>query len=94
MRKPLAHSGAVAGVFLALQEEPMFYVTADIRYLDGTLAGLTIPGGFRTSEPDIAHAVKRQRWLRGVMEAGDFIRAAVTGNRYEIVGGIRAEVIS
>lgn len=72
----------------------MFQVSADIRYLDGALAGLTIPAGFRVTVGSIAEAVRTTRWLEGVRADGDFVRASGTGNRYEVVGGVRADVIS
>ena len=56
-------------------------VTADITYLDGALAGLTIPEGYTVS----GQAAQRiMCWLLRVQHANDFVRAAVTGNRYTV----------
>ena len=68
-------------------------VTADIEYLDGTLAGMVIPAGYSVSEVDVAHAHRTVTWLKRVQRERDFVRAAVTGNRYRIVGRICADRI-
>jgi hypothetical protein len=69
----------------------MFAVSATIRYLDGTLAGLTIPAGFRITTPDHASALRTFAWLGRVRRARDFVRATGTGSRYEIVGDVCLE---
>jgi hypothetical protein len=66
----------------------MFQVSASIRYLDGSLAGLTIPSGFRITTPDRSRAYSMSQWLSRVQRERDFIRAAVTGSRYEVVGDV------
>lgn len=65
-----------------------YRVTADIEYLDGNLAGVSIPAGYSLTCPDQWHATNTTRWLQRVRDTKDFIRAAVTGNRYRIVGEI------
>lgn len=65
-----------------------FIVTADIKYLDGALEGMTIPAGYRVTEPDRSHANRCSAWLSKVQRSNDFIRAVGTGNRYQIVGPI------
>lgn len=64
-------------------------VSADIRYLDGTLAGLTIPDGHRVGMPTLHDAIRVAGWLTRVRDSNDFIRAACTGHRYQVVGEIR-----
>jgi len=71
-----------------------YRVTADIEYLDGTLAGIVIPAGFTTTDPDIHHAIRRVQWLQRVMRENDFIRAVGTGNKYRVVGGIEYREIN
>ncbi len=63
-------------------------VTADISYIDGNLTGLTIPSGYAINVPDTTHAIRTTQWLTKVRDTGDFIRAAITGDRYKIVGNI------
>ena len=65
-----------------------YQVTADIRYIDGSLAGLTIPAGYRTTWGDRQSASRAAAWLRSVMNSHDFVRACGTGNKYEIIGRI------
>lgn len=65
-----------------------FRVSADIEYLDGALVGLTIPAGFSITTPCVRQAQSTMRWLDQVRRKDDFIRAAVTGNRYKVVGNI------
>ena len=65
-----------------------FAVQADIEYLDGTLAGMVIPAGFRVTHTRKPEAMRTVRFLRKVCDTNDFVRAAVTGNRYRIVGHI------
>ena len=72
----------------------MFRVTADIRYLDGTLQGVTVPAGFVATVPSRERALKIARLLKCVMQANDFIRATSTGNRYAIEGGIDVSGVS
>lgn len=66
----------------------MFQVSADIRYLDGTLAGLLIPAGYRLTVPSARRATQIASWLSGVRSRGDFVRATGSGNRYEVVGAV------
>lgn len=61
-----------------------FKVSADIHYLDGTLAGVDIPAGHFVTFSERGPAEKYARFLQKVRLAGDFIRAAVTGNRYNV----------
>lgn len=68
-----------------------FRISADIRYLSGALTGLTIPAGYSVTTPDRGRADSIQRWLNKVHTERDFIRAAGTGNRYEIAGNIHRE---
>lgn len=59
-----------------------FTVTADIRYLDGTLAGMVIPSGYRVTYTDRNGVFRATRWIERVRRDGDFVRATGTGNRY------------
>jgi hypothetical protein len=70
----------------------LFRISADIRYLTGALAGLTIPDGHAVTEPTRTDAMRVVRFLSKVRTDGDFIRS-VTGNRYEVVSEIRIEEI-
>lgn len=63
-------------------------VTADIEYLDGTLAGLEIPAGFTVPVSSPRRAVTVARQLAQLRKWGEPIAAAVTGNKYRIVGRI------
>lgn len=63
-------------------DEITYTVSADVRYLDGTLAGLTIPDGYAVSYPTRDAADRAAAWVNATRRAGDFVRAAVTGNRY------------
>lgn len=60
----------------------MFTVTADIRYVDGTLADLTISGGYRTNYPDMESAMRAASWITSAFALNDQIKATGTGNRY------------
>lgn len=73
-----------ANIALAAQADrrPQFYVTADIEYLDGNLAGCVIPSGQRTMFPNRSSAMRQWNWLATTFHNKDFIRAAVTGDRY------------
>lgn len=62
----------------------MIVVQADKHYLDGTLAGMTIPSGFTCTYPTMREAIRVVRWLRKVERDGDFIRATGTGERYRV----------
>ena len=62
-----------------------YRITADIRYLDGALAGITIPSGYSVTYEDRNAADRCHTWLHRVWREADFIRACGTGNRYEIV---------
>ena len=68
-------------------------ITADIEYIDGPLAGLLIPAGYHvtTCGPSVAQRIVA--WLLGLEKTGDFTRAAVTGNRFRVVGGVEACLI-
>lgn len=66
----------------------LYTVQADIRYIDGTLAGIVIPGGYRVTVPDATHAARVERNLRRAAINGDTVRACLTGNRYAVVGNI------
>lgn len=68
----------------------MIKVFADIRYETGALAGLTLVEGFQTSMPTREAADRLVEQLRQNAESGAAIRAAVTGNSYQIVGGVKA----
>ena len=69
----------------------MYQVSADIEYLDGTLAGVQIPSGYSVSVPTSKRAAQVASWLRAVRLNNDFIRAAVTGNRYRVAGRIAVD---
>ena len=71
----------------------IFRVSADIRYLSGALTGLTIADGHAVTEPTRTDAMRVVRFLSKVRADGDFIRAAVTGNRYAVVSDVRIEEI-
>ncbi len=66
----------------------MFRVSADIRYMDGTLAGLDIPGGWSVTYPSRNQALRIARMLKCEQHSGAQIIACGTGNRYQITGGI------
>ena len=66
----------------------MFTVSADIKYMDGWLAGMVIPAGYRCTFPTRSTAMSAVRWLTKVHRECDFVRAAVTSHRYAVVGGI------
>jgi len=57
-------------------------VTADIRYLDGVLAGLEIPDGYSVAYMSVYDATKTAKWIESVRAKEDFVRATGTGNRY------------
>lgn len=59
-----------------------FVVTADIRYLDGTLKGMEIPSGFRVTVPSLAHAIRTAKYIETTRRNNDFVRAIGTGSRY------------
>jgi hypothetical protein len=65
-----------------------YRVTADIEYLDGALEGLLIPAGYRVTYPNYRLAMKCAAWLQKVERTNDFVRAAVTGNRYAVRGHV------
>jgi len=73
-----------------------FRVSADIKYLDGWLAGLTIPAGFTATYPNRSRAQSVARFLARVCQSDDFIRATGTGHRYKVCGHIEvtSELIS
>ena len=51
--------------------------------LDGTLAGLTVPGE-TVGYPSYPEAQRAAAFYERVAREEDFIRAAVTGNRYRV----------
>lgn len=61
-------------------------VRADICYLDGPLRGLLLPYGYAVTYASPEPAYRCAAWLTKVRAEQDFIRAAVTGNRYQVVG--------
>ena len=65
-----------------------YRVTADIEYLDGALSEMIIPHGFGVNYPTERLAQKCACFLERVRQDDDFIRAAVTGNRYKVRGFI------
>jgi glutamine amidotransferase PdxT len=65
-----------------------YHVQADIKYLDGTLAGLVIPGGYSITVPDEHHAKRIVAKLARIQSENDFVRAACTGNKYQVVGNV------
>ena len=65
-----------------------YRVLADIKYIDGALAGLTIPAGYSAAVPNLQRAIVTCDWLQRVERERDFVRAAVTGNRYTVVGNV------
>jgi hypothetical protein len=66
----------------------MYRVIADIEYLDGALAGMVIPSGYSVTFPNDRAAYRCAAWLKRIQSADDFIRAAVTGNRYKVAGSV------
>ena len=66
-----------------------YRVTADIRYLDGTLEGITVPDGYAVTFKAYRSALSAWRWASKVQRSGDFVRAAVTGSRYRFAGAVR-----
>jgi hypothetical protein len=66
----------------------MFRVSADIEYMQGNLSGIEIPAGYTVTVPNMRRALSVARWLGTVKRQGDFIRAAVTGNKYRVCGRI------
>jgi hypothetical protein len=71
----------------------MYRVSADIKYLDGTLAGLDLPHGYTVTMPTRKLAQRTAMFLERVRQSDDFIRACVTGNRYKVTGYITIERI-
>ena len=71
----------------------IYRITADIRYLDGNLAGMTISAGYHITTESRGEADRTQAWLNKVRSEGDFIRAAGTGCRY-IVESVHREMQS
>lgn len=67
----------------------MIRLSADIEYLDGTLAGMTIPDGWHAVYPDGAEVIRAYRWADRTYRAGDFVRATGTGNRYRFTSAPR-----
>jgi hypothetical protein len=65
-----------------------FRVAADIEYLDGSLSGLVLVDGFHATFPDRESANRCSQWLCKVAAENDFVRAAVTGNRFKVIGHI------
>ena len=63
-----------------------YTVSADIEYLDGALAGLTIPAGYLVSFPTRPAAHRAAAWVRHTRRADDVVRATGTGNKYRFVG--------
>jgi len=66
----------------------IYRVTADITYIDGALAGLTITDGYAVPYPTIEAASRCSRWLSKVLATRDFIRATGTGHRYMVTGNV------
>ena len=64
--------------------ETTYTVTADIRYLDGTLEGVDIPAGHFARGLTHKRACSVASFLTKCHTSNDFMRAAVTGNRYEV----------
>jgi hypothetical protein len=62
-----------------------YRIEADIRYLDGTLAGMDLPSGYAVTAPDLKHAYRYVGFVVKTRAAKDFVRAAVTGNRYQFI---------
>lgn len=56
-------------------------IAVDVEYLDGTLAGLTIPAGYAVTVPE-SSVPRIMRWIAKVTRENDFVRATGTGNRY------------
>jgi hypothetical protein len=71
-----------------------YMVSADIRYLDGALAEIVIPSGYRVGRLSIEAACLISRWIEKTRAADDFARAAYTGNRYQFQSAPRVEVES
>lgn len=69
----------------------IYKITADIRYLDGALVGLTIQGGYCVTTPGRDLADQTQEWLIRMCQNQEPVSAAVTGNRYVIAGNIHRE---
>ena len=61
----------------------MYIVQFDKTYLDGNLKGMLLAGETVTY-PERSGAERHVAFLSRVAREGDFIRAAVTGNRYQV----------
>lgn len=72
----------------------MYRVTADIEYLDGNLAGLVLPSGYGVMVPTMRDAQKLRKWVAETSAANDFVRAAITGNRYQFRSAPRLYKVS
>jgi len=70
-----------------------FTTSADIKYLSGFLAGVTIPAGQRVSFSSRKLAQKHAGFLQTVKDSSDFIRCAGTGDMYEVLGNIEVSVL-
>ena len=62
-----------------------YQISSAIRYLDGPLAGLEIPDGYSLRVGSIRRAVYIANWINKTRASKDFVRAAVTGNRYQFI---------
>lgn len=66
-------------------EARKFQVSADVKFLDGLLAGLTVPGGQTCTFPDAPTARRHAVWLHGLWTSRDFARSVGTGARFIVV---------
>lgn len=72
----------------------MIRISADILYLDGPLAGTVIPDGYQVGVAALHQAPRYTTWMERVRSSGDFVRAAVTGHRYQLVSPPRVVDLS
>jgi hypothetical protein len=71
----------------------LYRVSADIEYLDGNLAGLVLPSGYGVMQTSRFAATKLAAWVSSVIAADDFVRAAITGNRYKFRSAPRVDAV-
>ncbi len=62
-----------------------YRISADIKYLGGSLEGMIIPAGHHVTATTQQEAYRIACFLDKVHRNDDFIRAAVTGNCYQVV---------
>lgn len=63
-----------------------FRICADIQYVEGVLAGITIPEGYSVTMPDLLTTKRTMDFLDEARLTKEPILAALTGSLYRIVG--------